>query len=372
MMRARAFALSGLLIACFAVSPASATKYAGEFLKIQPGARALGMGGAFTAVADDATAPWWNPAGMVYLPYREVLPQHAEKFGSLVNQDYLGAVFPLDGKSSHHSALGIALLRSAVDDIPVTPRPDQLKPIIDFDDYGIDDNPATNDFGQGDGVWEPGERLHIPSSEIYMASSSDMALFTSFAKQNGIHWAFGGTIKFVRQSIPDTLPGKHVTSFGAGLDAGVIYMPTDAVSISGVVRDLTTTYLAWSNGTREFVAPTIDTGAAFNFYPAKRHALTAALDLGWGFEGRNLDSEINFGHVTADVRTGIEYWYNNTFALRSGADGKDLTFGAGVRYKQIGVDYAADLHRFFSSNDPSFPNDQNLDTTHLVSASYSW
>lgn len=28
------------------------------------GIRATGMGGAFTAVADDATASWWNPAGM--------------------------------------------------------------------------------------------------------------------------------------------------------------------------------------------------------------------------------------------------------------------------------------------------------------------
>ena len=97
-----------------------------------------------------------------------------------------------------------------------------------------------------------------------------------------------------------------------------------------------------------------------------------ALDLGWGFEGRSLDSELKLGKVTAEVRTGIEYWYNNVFALRSGANGKDLTFGAGVRYKQIGVDYAANLHRFLASSDKSFPNDQNLDTTHLVSASYSW
>ena len=29
------------------------------------GTRALGMGGAFVAVADDASAVWWNPAGLI-------------------------------------------------------------------------------------------------------------------------------------------------------------------------------------------------------------------------------------------------------------------------------------------------------------------
>ena len=72
------------------------------------------------------------------------------------------------------------------------------------------------------------------------------------------------------------------------------------------------------------------------------------------------------------MRTGLEYWYRSTFALRTGANGKDLSFGAGVRYKHIGVDYAASLHRFLASDDKDFPDDQNLDTTHLVSASYSW
>jgi hypothetical protein len=33
------------------------------------GVRAQGMGGAFTAVADDATATWWNPAGLATGPY---------------------------------------------------------------------------------------------------------------------------------------------------------------------------------------------------------------------------------------------------------------------------------------------------------------
>jgi hypothetical protein len=32
------------------------------------GPRAMGMGGAFAAVADDASAVWWNPAGLVQMP----------------------------------------------------------------------------------------------------------------------------------------------------------------------------------------------------------------------------------------------------------------------------------------------------------------
>ena len=32
------------------------------------GARPMGMGGAFTAVADDANAPYWNPAGLALNP----------------------------------------------------------------------------------------------------------------------------------------------------------------------------------------------------------------------------------------------------------------------------------------------------------------
>ncbi len=36
------------------------------------GARALGMGGAFIAVADDATAASWNPGGLIQLDYPEI------------------------------------------------------------------------------------------------------------------------------------------------------------------------------------------------------------------------------------------------------------------------------------------------------------
>lgn len=328
------------------------------------------MGGAFAAVADDATAPYWNPAGMVYLPYREVLPQHSETFGSMVNHDYLGAVFPLGGEKGRQSAIGVGFVRVAVDGIPVTPRPGDLVAGRDYLDYGPDNDQSTTDPGQGNNQWDPGERLLV--LDLYQASSSDMALLLSYARHRGTHWAFGGNLKFVRQSIPDTLPSEHVTSFGAGVDLGALWMVTDAVTLGATVHDLTTTYLAWSNGTRELVAPTLDTGAAFNFFPADRHALTWALDVAWGFERRKLDSQLKAGGQTWDFRTGLEYWYRSTFALRSGVNGKDLAFGAGLRYRHVGVDYAASLHRFLAADDQDFPGDQNLDPTHIVSASFSW
>ncbi len=372
MKRTQAAVLVSLTAALALAATAHATKYAGEFLKIPVGPRAIGMGGAFTAVSDDATAPYWNPAGMVYLPYREVLFQHSEQFGSLENHDWLSAVFPLGGPKGKQAALGVSLVRLAVDEIPITPRPGSLRPGIDFLDYGTDNDPTTPGGGQNNGVWDPGERLLITSANLFMASSADMAGMVSYARHDGPHWTFGGTLKFVRQSIPDTLPDKHVTSFGAGLDVGAMYMPTDAVTLGAVVHDLTTTYLAWSNGTRELIAPTLDTGASFNFYPADRHALTWAVDLAWGFEGRKLDSQIKLAGATFDLRTGLEYWYRNTLALRSGVGGKDLSFGSGLRYRQVGADYAASLHRFFASDDPQFPSDQNLDVTHRVSLSFNW
>lgn len=44
---------------------------AGEFLKIVPGVRAAAMAGAFTALADDKTAVYYNPAGLSQLRWRE-------------------------------------------------------------------------------------------------------------------------------------------------------------------------------------------------------------------------------------------------------------------------------------------------------------
>ena len=51
-----------------------------SFLNVGVGARGLGMGGAYTALADDANALYWNPAGLSKLEKREFTASHAELF----------------------------------------------------------------------------------------------------------------------------------------------------------------------------------------------------------------------------------------------------------------------------------------------------
>src|SRR5580704_17462652 len=55
---------------------------AAEFLQLGVGARALTMGQAYTAVADDATAVYWNPAGMTQIENRSATVMHTAYIAS--------------------------------------------------------------------------------------------------------------------------------------------------------------------------------------------------------------------------------------------------------------------------------------------------
>ncbi len=46
-------------------SQTTAPKYSNEFLSIGVGARALGMSNAYSAVSDDVSSGYWNPAGLL-------------------------------------------------------------------------------------------------------------------------------------------------------------------------------------------------------------------------------------------------------------------------------------------------------------------
>ncbi len=70
------------------------------------GARALAMGGAFTGLADDVSATYWNPAALPYLEGKGATVMHV--FNEDINyQDYFAYVMPLDLKS----AFGLSYLK---------------------------------------------------------------------------------------------------------------------------------------------------------------------------------------------------------------------------------------------------------------------
>ena len=79
-------------------SQAQFRKYSNEFLNIGAGARGLGMGNAQIAFVDDATAGYWNPAGLAEIkdgPKASIM--HAEYFSGIAKYDYaaLACLHPL-------------------------------------------------------------------------------------------------------------------------------------------------------------------------------------------------------------------------------------------------------------------------------------
>lgn len=94
-LRGKSLALAAGL--CLLAAPARSEGFgfegkgtaAGQFLKLGAGARAAAMGEAYTAVADEATAVYWNPAALTQVPARSITMMHAE-YVSQVFYDYAG------------------------------------------------------------------------------------------------------------------------------------------------------------------------------------------------------------------------------------------------------------------------------------------
>ncbi len=66
---------------------------AAEFLSIPVGARATAMGGAFAASASDATAMYWNPAGLGHVTKPAITVEYAEWLAG-ITFNYVGAAVP--------------------------------------------------------------------------------------------------------------------------------------------------------------------------------------------------------------------------------------------------------------------------------------
>ncbi|MDI6700954.1 MAG: PorV/PorQ family protein [bacterium] len=75
----------------------TASQAGAVFLLIYPGSRAVSLGNSYTAISDDALAPYYNPAGMGLQEKRDIVLMHAPwltGLGEGMYYEYLSAVIP--------------------------------------------------------------------------------------------------------------------------------------------------------------------------------------------------------------------------------------------------------------------------------------
>lgn len=307
------------------------SKYAGEFMAIGVGARALGMGGAYVAIANDVTAGYYNPAGLANLNYPQIALMHAEQFGNLVNYDYASVAIPFGTDMS----FGISAMRLAVDGIP------------DTRDALVIRNTTT----RLSDITDP--RAGINPELVKEFSDQDWAFYLTFAKRHSDDFYYGANVKIIKRDIAE------FNAFGVGFDIGALYTPVENLFLGANLQDITTTLVAWNTGRNELVSPTAKIGAAYmlHFWGGR---LTPALDFDVRFENRRFASNFNVGPVSFDMHAGLEYNFRNLFSIRGGYnDVKQFTLGAGVKLPKLNIDYS--FARF------NYSKDERLDDTHRIS-----
>lgn len=349
-----------IAIVMVAVSVSSGAKYAGEFLSIGAGARGLGMGSAFCAVSNDASAGYWNPAGLYLLENQEAQFMHSERFGGIVSYDYLGY-----GRSDGTTGLGASIFRTGVGNIANTNNLQYYDTgsdgVFGVDgtgepgDAGNDDYDETSnpDGTEGNGEWDPGEEIIYDEGRISYGSGVDWALYLSWSRRLNSVFSVGASAKVIRRGLMD-----H-SAFGLGLDIGARYQPAEAFTIGLNLQDISGTHLFWDTGSNESVLPTVKLGMAVK-WPLNRFATVAtiAADGDFRFEGREYSAQYHFSGVSLDTHFGAEFLIKDLVGLRIGSSEGAMTAGLGLRFS---------LMRYPVSLDYAYLSHQELDATHRVS-----
>jgi hypothetical protein len=299
-----------LLCAALGLAPrvAQATKYAADFLTKGTGARPLAMGGAFVAVGEDNNVLFFNPGALAAMDGSSLSLMHAERFGGLVQVDHAGFHRSLD-LYGRRASLGLSVLRLGVDDIQFT------------GDHPFND---LNENGEFDGPEELPDT--IDPSYFRTVSDQEWGILGVYATQAG-DWCLGGNVKVIYQSVGE------FNSFGFGVDAGVLSPPLGYGLRAGLkIQDLTGTYLAWSTGVSESVAPSLRPGLAWRRALSGFNAgLLLAADAEVRFEDYGEAATWSGGGFSVDPHLGGELWLLETVALRLGLDGESWTAGGGLR-----------------------------------------
>ncbi len=315
----------------FNVFSQTSGRYSNEFLNIGVDARALAMGSAVVSNVSDATAGYWNPAGLSNIKNQDISLMHAAYFANIAQFDYMGYVRPINEKT----AVSVSLIRFGVDNIMNTTQ------LID---------------GQG----------NINYDRITYFSTADYALNFSLGRKN--LWKnidVGINAKLIYRHI-----GKFAQGFGFGFDIGAQYQ-LKRWKFGLMARDITTTFNYWSIDKKAFAdiqatipnqnqdlpnnieltLPKLQLGVSGNFSLKEHLNLLTEVNLNMRFFKMN--TLVSSDYISLDPALGLEFNYYDIAFLRLGVnnfqeqqyfDDKQITFqpnaGLGFKYKGVRLDYA--------------------------------
>jgi hypothetical protein len=270
---------------------------AGRSLDIQPGARENGMGAAGVALAEDASGvTWWNPSALGFVKKSAVENTFAQLVPGLatdVNYDYLTYVTPIQGMG----AIGVGVV---------------------FLSYGTSDQ--TDNGG------------------------NLISQFTSYEVSPAVYWgtkllpdlAFGVGLKWIRiQLAPGNLQGVGSTF---GLDLGGLYrIPAARLNLGANLQNLGPSVTFLNEDQKSPLSRNLKLGAAWDALGSGQFRLLLASDFNQslvtkGFRTYNNGVELKY----ADQIAGRIGYYSDPLGSISG-----LTFGLGVTWSGLGLDYAS-------------------------------
>jgi len=290
-------------------SAEGATWFAGDFLAVGIGPRAVGMGSAVVATADGADAPYWNPAGLATGSARAVAVEHAERFAGVVTHDALSAAIPLQS-----GALGVVLFRGAVDGI------------IYADSTVLADPNA------------PLSANNLPDPDkVHTFSNADYLFHIAYGRTLWSAIRLGAGVKLIRRTIDRT------GAFGYGLDLGAQWNPVPHVAVGLVMRDISTTRVSWDNGHTDVVYPSLHIGSAYTWtFPEGSGRLTLAAGSVFGPEkaGYGGFAPWRIGDAANPGVLGAEYAWRESIMIRVGSQdvrgllgpgSSQITAGFGIR-----------------------------------------
>lgn len=262
----------------------------GAFMSYGAGARGLGMGGAFFAVADDASASYWNPAGLTMLERKEFTAMQATLFED-TTLNFFTYAHPTTSRGTW--AVSMTQLKS-----------------VGFEKVSITANASGDEI--------------VDIKTLGTFDSSERALAFSWGRDVSDKLAFGVMAKNISRTL-DT----SADSFNA-IDIAMLqkFSPTYRAAIG-----IQNVFSMASGDTDDKLPLTLKFGQALSLF---KGSLVFGLDV-----SKPQSSATNW-------RFGGEYWLMYWAALRFGVMGtpgiQEADFGLGIKYKSLAFDVAQGVH----------------------------